>query len=112
MWCDSKDHRRNDCSELSTALRNQLVKFFGEQGQKKLAYYNTEEVIPLNNNHGGMRALVERRLAQEREDTAATTVEPNVFAATNCFLGKFLDDAGKKKLADYIHQQIRWDDPV
>ena len=109
MWCDSKDHRRNDCTELSAALRNRLVKFVGEQGQKKLAYYNTEEVIPLNNNRGGMRALVEKKLAQG--DSAATTIELNV-AATNCFLGKVLDDAGKKKLADHIRQQTGWNDPV
>ena len=26
IWCDSKEHRRNDCTELAVALRNQLVK--------------------------------------------------------------------------------------
>ena len=112
MWCDSKEHRRNDCTELSAALRNRLVKFVGEQGQKKLAYYNTEELIPLNNNRGGMRVLVEKRMSQEGADTAATMVEPNVFAATTCFAGKTLDDVGKKKLADYIRQQTGWDAPV
>ena len=112
MWCDSKEHRRNDCTELAAALRNRLVKFVGEPGQKKLAFYNTEELIPLNNNRGGMRVLVEKKLSKDGADAASTIVEPNVFAATTCVPEKVLDDVGKKRLANYIRQQSGWDAPV
>jgi hypothetical protein len=111
MWCDSKDHRRNDCAELSAALKNRLVKYVGEVGQKKLAFYNTEELIPLNNNRGGMRVLVERKLSKEGASAATTIEEPNVFAAA-CVSEKMLDDVGKKRLANYIRQQTGWDAPV
>ncbi|CAM6082587.1 unnamed protein product [Calypogeia fissa] len=64
MWCDSEDHTKRECQELTDAARSKLVKFVGEPGMKKITYYDTEEPISLNTNRGGMKALVEKRIKE------------------------------------------------
>ncbi|CAM6106409.1 unnamed protein product [Calypogeia fissa] len=56
MWCDSKDHDKRDCQDLSEALKKQWVKFSGELGRKKIVYYDSGEAVPLNNGKGGMNS--------------------------------------------------------
>lgn len=60
MWCDSKDHSKNDCQELTEALRERWVKFIGEPRKKRLAFFDDGEGVSLNFGKGGMKALVEK----------------------------------------------------
>ena len=113
IWCDDKDHARKDCSELSEALQKRLVKFVGEPGSKKLAYGDTEELIPLNYNRGGMKVLLEKHLGKREIDAAAASFETNVYnlSSENRSL-KALDTVQKKRLAEQIRRKSGWDDPV
>ena len=113
MWCDSKDHAKRDCLELSMALRNQWVKYVGEPGMKKIGFYDTGEPVPLNSNRGGMKVLVEKHLKEREATMAAAAFEPNVFNAQNdTRYEKKLEDVEKKRLAESIRQKTGWDVPV
>ena len=113
MWCDSKDHTKRDCPELSEALQKRLVKFVGEPGSKKLAYGDTEESIPLNYNRGGMKALLEKHLGKREIDAAAASFETNVFNLTGeSRSSRALDTVQKKRLAEQIWRKSGWNEPV
>jgi Protein of unknown function (DUF4100) len=114
MWCDSKDHGKRDCQELSVALRSQWVKFVGEPGMKKIAFYDTGEPVPLNNNKGGMKALVEKHIKEREVKMAAAVFEPNVFthALSDGKNKNSLDEADKRRLAEHIRRKSGWDAPV
>ncbi|CAM6104224.1 unnamed protein product [Calypogeia fissa] len=103
MWCDSEDHTKRECQELADAVRSKLVKFVGEPGMKKIAYYDTEELIPLNTNKGGMKALVEKRI-KEQEDASAAFAEANVYSLEGQRQEEGLSEAQKKRLAEEVQQ--------
>lgn len=113
MWCDSKDHQKRECVELSEALRHEKVKYVGEPGMKKLSYFDTGEAIPLNGDNGGMKVLVEKHLRETEVKMVSVAYDPEVYT-----LGleptKPLDtsEVEKKRLAAFIRQQTGWDDPV
>jgi hypothetical protein len=112
MWCDSPDHTKRECEELSTALSNKWVKFVGEVGMKKIAYYDTGESVPLNNNKGGMKVLVEKHLREKGVEMRATTFEPNVFNLTRVEEQRDLGESTKKRLAEEVRRKSGWDAPV
>ena len=113
MWCDSKDHTKRDCPELSEALQKRLVKFVGEPGSKKLAYGDTEDSIPLNYNRGGMKALLEKHLSKREIDAAAASFETNVFNLIGeSKSSRALDTVQKKRLAEQIRRKSGWNEPV
>jgi hypothetical protein len=78
IWCDSTSHARKDCVELADALRRALVKYVGEMGSKKLAFADTEELIPPNYNRGGMKVLLEKHLSKRQVDSSIAEFETNV----------------------------------
>ncbi|CAM6090583.1 unnamed protein product [Calypogeia fissa] len=110
MWCDSEDHTKRECQELMEAARSKMIKFVGELGMKKIAYYDTEEPIPLN-TRGGMKALVEKRI-KEQEDVSAAFAEANVYSLGGQQMEEGLSEAQKKRLAEEMQQRTGWDDPV
>ncbi|CAM6115577.1 unnamed protein product [Calypogeia fissa] len=110
MWCDSKDHDKRDCQDLSEALKKQWVKFSGEPGRKKIVYYDSGEAVPLNNGKGGMKALVEKRLGEEEVQMAAAAFEPWVFSLER--KGNAMDEAAKERFVACIRSQTKWDVPV
>ena len=113
MWCDSKDHVRRDCKEFSDALKRQDVKFVGEPGAKKIAYFDSGEPVPLNGNNGGMKALVEKRLEDQKVSMVTATYEPNVYAALReVDVSQNLSTVEKKRLAEHMRKESGWDVPV
>ncbi|CAM6088503.1 unnamed protein product [Calypogeia fissa] len=98
MWCDSEDHTKQECQKLTDATRSKLVKFIGEPGMKKIAYYDTEEPIPLNTNKGGMKALVEKRI-KEQEDASVAFAEANVYSLEGQRQEEGLSEAQKKRFS-------------
>ncbi|KAL3686236.1 hypothetical protein R1sor_004258 [Riccia sorocarpa] len=85
IWCDSVDHERRDCRELTEALRNKLV-FFKEG---KIHLTKTGAQINTNFGKGGMRKVVETTLGSdmgpaaytiglERKDKPSVNVEAKV----------------------------------
>ncbi|CAM6082456.1 unnamed protein product [Calypogeia fissa] len=111
MWCDSEDHTKRECQELTEAARSKLIKFVGEPGMKKIPYYDTEEPIPLNTNRGGMKALVEKRI-KEQEDASAAFAEANVYSLGGQRMEEGFSEAQNKQLAEEMRQRTGWDDPV
>ncbi|CAM6082481.1 unnamed protein product [Calypogeia fissa] len=95
MWCDSEDHTKQECQELIDVARSKLVKFVGEPDMKKIAYYDTEEPIPLNTNRGGMKALVEKRI-KEQEDASGVFAKENVYSLGGQRQEEGLSEARKK----------------
>ncbi|CAM6094568.1 unnamed protein product [Calypogeia fissa] len=81
MWCDSKEHGKRECQKLSTALKKERVKFVGESSMKKIVFYDTDVPIPLNNNKGEMKVLVEKHLREREVEMATAAFEPNMFNA-------------------------------
>ena len=116
LWCDSKEHTRNDCHELTEALRERWVKFVGEPGKKRLAYFDNSEEIPLNFGKGGMKNLVEKH--QGKVKVGAMQYEPRVFKVEErdfekaCNLSFGYDNEREKRYAEYIQRQTGWDAPV
>ncbi|CAM6097671.1 unnamed protein product [Calypogeia fissa] len=111
MWCDSEDHTKRECQELTEAARSKMIKFVGEPGMNKIAYYDTEEPIPLNTNRGGMKALVEKRI-KEQEGASAAFAEANVYSLGGQQMEEGLSEAQKKRLAEEMRQRTGWDDPL
>lgn len=96
------------------ALRSQSIKFVGEPEMKKIAFYDTGEPVPLNNNKGGMKVVVEKHVKEREAEMAAPAFEPNVF--TNTLWDekpwKKLGEADKKRLAEQIRKKSGWDAPL
>jgi hypothetical protein len=78
IWCDSTNHARKNCVELTDALCRSVVKYVGKVGNKKLAFADTEELIPPNYNRGGMKILLEKHLGKRDVDTCVMEFETNV----------------------------------
>jgi hypothetical protein len=75
LWCDSKEHHRRDCAELSEALRLWRVKFV----EGKISFFDSDEPVPMNVSRGGMKLLVEQRLREQVTNAATTYGDPSVF---------------------------------
>jgi hypothetical protein len=113
IWCDSTSHARKDCVELTEALRKALVRYVGEVGSKKLAFADTEELIPPNYNRGGMKVLLEKHLSKRQVDSSAAEFETNVYNLVGeKQISKDLDEVQKKRLAEQIRRKSGWNDPV
>ncbi|CAM6099264.1 unnamed protein product [Calypogeia fissa] len=103
IWCDDKNHARRDCADLSLALKEKRVKFVEHDDIRKLAYHDSGELIPLNNNKGGMKVLVERRMAKHHTSAIATTFgdehehEADVYTL---FENSSSEEVVKKRLAE------------
>ena len=111
LWCDSKEHHRRDCTELSEALRLRRVKFV----EGKISFFDSGEPVPMNVSRGGMKLLVEQRLREQVTNAATTYGDPSVFAIQ---VQKplpsvdHLDVIEKKRLAEYVRQKSGWSEPV
>jgi hypothetical protein len=113
IWCDSTNHARKDCVELMDALRRSVVKYVGEVDNKKLAFVDTEELIPPNYNRGGMKILLEKHLGKKDVDTCVTEFETNVYNLVGeKQISIDLDEVQKKRLAEQVRQKSGWNDPV
>jgi hypothetical protein len=112
MWCDSKDHDKRNCQDLTEALKKQWVKYSGEPGKRKIAYYDSGEAVPLNNGNGGMKALVEKHMTEGEVQMAAAAFEPWVFSLESTNNQHKMDEVAKKKFAAELRGQTRWDVPV
>ncbi|MCO5566656.1 hypothetical protein L7F22_020334 [Adiantum nelumboides] len=55
MWCDSKEHERQDCDDFKEAYRKNVV-FWKDN---KIHLKATSEPLRLNNGRGGMKKLAE-----------------------------------------------------
>jgi hypothetical protein len=100
IWCDSTNHARKDCEELTDALRRSVVKYIEEVGNKKLAFADTKELIPPNYNRGGMKILLEKHLGKTDVDTSVTEFETNVYKLVGeRQISIDLDEVQKKRLA-------------
>lgn len=116
MWCDSNEHDKRNCQDLFEALKKQWVKYTGEPGKRKIAYYDSGEAVPLNNGKGGMKALVEKRFGEGEVQMAAAAFEPWVFSlegkgntiAQPCKM----NEVAKEKFATHIRSQTKWNVPV
>jgi hypothetical protein len=111
LWCDSKEHHRRDCVELSEALRLRRVKFV----EGKISFFDSGEPVPMNVNRGGMKLLVEQRLREQVTNAAATYGDPSVFALQvhrQLPSVDHLDVVEKKRLAECVRQRSGWSEPV
>ncbi len=115
IWCDDKNHVRRDCADLSLALKERLVKFVEHDGIRKLAYHDSGELIPLNNNKGGMKVLVEKRMVEHHTSAIAAAFgdehehEADVYTL---FGNSSSEEVVKKRLAETVRRKSGWDDPV
>jgi hypothetical protein len=113
IWCDSTNHARKDCVELTDALRRSVVKYVGEVGNKKLVFADTEELIPPNYNKGGMKVLLEKHLGKRGVDTSIAEFETNVYNLVGeRQISIDQDEVQKKRLAEQVRRKSGWNDPV
>ena len=75
LWCDSKEHQRRDCTDLSEALKLRHVKFV----EGKIAYFESGEPVPLNISRGGMKVLVEQKLRDKVASVSTIYGDPSVY---------------------------------
>jgi hypothetical protein len=102
IWCDSTNHARKDCMELTNALRKSVVKYVGEVGNKKLAFTDTK-LIPPNYNRGGMKILLVKYLGKRDVDTSVTEFEINVYNLVGeRQISIDLDEVQKKRLVEQV----------
>jgi hypothetical protein len=100
IWCDSTNHARKDCVELTDALRRSVVKYVREVSNKKLAFADMEDLIPPNYNRGGMKILLEKHRGKRDVDTSVTEFETNIYNLVGeRQISIDLDEVQKKRLA-------------
>ncbi|CAM6088812.1 unnamed protein product [Calypogeia fissa] len=115
IWCDDKNHVRRDCANLSLALKERRVKFVEHDGIRKLAYHDSGELIPLNNNKRGMKVLVERKMVEHHTSAIAAAFgdehehEADVYTL---FGNSSSKEVVKKRLAKTVRRKSGWNDLV
>ena len=76
IWCDSTEHMRRSCSELTVALKNGLVRFNNEF---RLINASTGQELPTMYGRGGMKKFFEGSPAIISVTNNAITLEPTTY---------------------------------